>query len=231
MDSVPSINWAAMRTGHDGGSGKIIPSLIDQLRSTDPQIRSNASRILGYHLMAQGSLYEPAIFVIPLLIEMLRDDNFPDKFLALEVLDQLPGCVFDPASRELMVTEAFRANLDAAYEALYMNLTAGTDVFKSLLDSEELRTRRPALNLFDDVCPRTSESAKVFVERCKVEVDVNIRVRAIKSLGYLLVDDRFPRSEMAPFINFLKSLTTSEIAAVRTASQEALERCGQVGER
>lgn len=227
MDSVPSINWAAMETGSGDGTGRIIPSLIEQLRSTDPQTRSNASEALNDHLKHQGTTYEPAIFVIPILIEMIRDDDFPDKFLAMEVLDDLPG-LFLPA--ELMVTESFRADINIAHETLWANLTTGIDVFRNLLDSEEPRNRSVALRLFIDYCSETLESAEVLVERCKTEPDIEIRISAIKFLGYLLKSAHFPRAQMAPFINFLKSLTTSEIAAVRTAAQEALERCGQVGE-
>ncbi|HUN06289.1 MAG TPA: hypothetical protein PLQ56_06795 [Aggregatilineales bacterium] len=228
MDNAQKINWAAMETGSGDGTGRIIPSLIDQLRSTDPQTRSNASEALSAHLIHQGNTYEPAVFVIPMLLEMLRDDNFLDKFLALEVLEDLPG-VFLPA--ELMVTESFRADINTAYESLFMNLAAGTDVYRNLLDADEQRTRKSALGLFIDFCPPTSESAEILVERCKTEVDIEIRVFAIRFLGILLADKRFQRAEMAPFVSFLNSLTTSETAAVRTEAQEALERCGQTCDR
>ena len=124
FESIDAIDWTSVH--HAYGVASDIPPLLRALLSHQQVERQNAIETLDNLIHHQGTLYEAAVYVAPVLVEMLQALETPDKENIVGSLAQL---VYDKPSEdcspeELKLVQSLRALVGQHLELLYPYLKA-----------------------------------------------------------------------------------------------------------
>jgi hypothetical protein len=77
LDSIDKVDWASVH--HAFGIASDIPPLLQKLLSPQQEERQDAIETLDDLIHHQGTLYEAAVYVAPIFLEMLKYPEMPDK--------------------------------------------------------------------------------------------------------------------------------------------------------
>jgi hypothetical protein len=124
FESINAIDWTSVH--HAYGVASDIPSLLRALLSPQQVERQNAIKTLDNLIHHQGTLYEAAVYVASVLVEMLQVPETPDKenivgTLALLTYDKPSE---DCSPEELKLAQSLRALIEQHLELLYPYLKA-----------------------------------------------------------------------------------------------------------
>ncbi|WP_433317771.1 hypothetical protein [Micromonospora chersina] len=90
-DYLCGVDWASLQGPY--GPAADVPRLLQTLRSHDPTVRGEAEEQLEDHLQHQGMVEEPAAAAVPYLIDLLADQEAPDRLVAYRLLRTILDCV------------------------------------------------------------------------------------------------------------------------------------------
>lgn len=86
-DKIKRVNWKELHTA--SGSAEEVPLQLEQLTSCEKAQRELAYWNLDNHIVRQGDLFSAALYVTPVLIEMLREKVPLGKLEILELLTEI----------------------------------------------------------------------------------------------------------------------------------------------
>ncbi|MGW3892136.1 hypothetical protein ACWD69_25895 [Micromonospora chokoriensis] len=90
-DYLDAIDWDSLQGPY--GPASDVPRLLQTLRSPDAAARGEAEEQLDDHLQHQGLVEEPAAAAAPYLIDLLADQEAPDRLVAYRLLRTILDCV------------------------------------------------------------------------------------------------------------------------------------------
>ncbi|MCW3818624.1 hypothetical protein ONA91_29715 [Micromonospora sp. DR5-3] len=90
-DYLRDVDWESLQGPY--GPASDVPRLLQTLRSQDPAARGEAEEQLEDHLQHQGLVEEPAAAAAPYLIDLLADQEAPDRLVAYRLLRTILDCV------------------------------------------------------------------------------------------------------------------------------------------
>ncbi|RKN22047.1 hypothetical protein D7147_04715 [Micromonospora musae] len=90
-DYLDAVDWDSLEGPY--GPASDVPRLLQSLRSPDPGARGEAEEQLEDHLQHQGLVEEPAATAAPYLIDLLADQEAPDRLVASRLLRTILDCV------------------------------------------------------------------------------------------------------------------------------------------
>lgn len=108
---LDAVDWASKAV--QMGTAKNVPHALLGLLSPDAKQRERAYWKLDNHVVVQGTLYEAAYFVIPILIQMLHECPAFGKPEIYELLIQL-ACGWAGDGETIMTVEGDTVSLRAA---------------------------------------------------------------------------------------------------------------------
>ncbi|PWU46567.1 hypothetical protein DLJ47_32355 [Micromonospora sp. S4605] len=90
-DYLRAVDWESLQGPY--GPASEVPTLLQTLRSQDSAARAEAEEQLEDHLQDQGLVEEPAAAAAPYLIDLLADQEAPDRLVAYRLLRMILDCV------------------------------------------------------------------------------------------------------------------------------------------
>ncbi|MER7460646.1 hypothetical protein [Micromonospora sp. NPDC126480] len=90
-DYLRAVDWESLQGPY--GPASDVPTLLQTLRSQDSAARAEAEEQLEDHLQDQGLVEEPAAAAAPYLIDLLADQEAPDRLVAYRLLRMILDCV------------------------------------------------------------------------------------------------------------------------------------------
>lgn len=84
MTDSRDLDWSALR--HAYGPASDLPALLSALRAPEEHRRAEAADQFRARALHQDSLYPATVAAVPFLIDLLADDDAPDRTLAHELL-------------------------------------------------------------------------------------------------------------------------------------------------
>ncbi|MCG5436933.1 hypothetical protein [Micromonospora foliorum] len=90
-DNLRAVDWESLQGPY--GPASDVPRLLQTLRTHDPAARGEAEEQLEDHLQHQGLVEEPAAAAAPYLIDLLADQEAPDRLVAYRLLRTILDCV------------------------------------------------------------------------------------------------------------------------------------------
>lgn len=90
-DYLRDVDWESLNGPY--GPAADVPRLLRALRSQDSATRAEAEEQLNDHLQHQGLVYEPSVAAAPYLIDLLADEDAPDRLVAYRLLRMILDCV------------------------------------------------------------------------------------------------------------------------------------------
>ncbi|MEU5790701.1 hypothetical protein ABZ754_23625 [Micromonospora purpureochromogenes] len=90
-DYLRAVDWESLQGPY--GPASDVPRLLQTLRSHDPAARGEAERQLEDHLQHQGMVEESAAAAAPYLIDLLADQQAPDRLVAYRLLRTILDCL------------------------------------------------------------------------------------------------------------------------------------------
>ncbi|MGN9920237.1 hypothetical protein [Micromonospora palomenae] len=89
-DYLRAVDWESLQGPY--GPATDVPRLLQTLRFHDPAARGEAEEQLEDHLQHQGLVEEPAAAAAPYLIDLLADQQAPDRLVAYRLLRTILDC-------------------------------------------------------------------------------------------------------------------------------------------
>ncbi|SCL50340.1 hypothetical protein [Micromonospora chersina] len=89
-DYLCAVDWESLQGPY--GPASDVPRLLQMLRSHDPAARAEAEEQVEDHLQHQGLVEEPAAAAAPYLIDLLADQEAPDRLVAYRLLRTILDC-------------------------------------------------------------------------------------------------------------------------------------------
>lgn len=86
-----AVDWESLQGPY--GPASDVPRLLQTLRSQDPAARGEAEEQLEDHLQHEGMVEELAAAAAPYLIDLLADQEAPDRLVAYRLLRTILDCV------------------------------------------------------------------------------------------------------------------------------------------
>ncbi|MEU5162426.1 PBS lyase [Streptomyces sp. NPDC020875] len=176
---IDEVEWTGLE--HAYGPAGDVPGLLRGLASADPEVRESALDGMYGAVHHQGDVYDSTLACIPFLLELVADPEVPDRGGVVELLTSIGGIELDGDDELDPEGEEFESAANYAMAA--SAVTAGSDVFLSLVDSEDRGVRLAvplALAAFHQ------EPALVLAllrERLKVEQDPEVRFACVEAGG------------------------------------------------
>ncbi|SCG50388.1 hypothetical protein GA0074704_2487 [Micromonospora siamensis] len=194
-DSRPAVDWETLQGPY--GPASDVPQLLQTLRSEDPSARIEAEEQLEDHVQHQGLVHEPAAFVAPYLIDLLADQEAPDRLVAYRLLQTTIDCVelyesLMPASDVPSLDDLAQQRSDfwlsrstewrrhggpqsvvtsPCHAAAYAAVRAGVPVYLRVLQEPDRNLRLGMANLLTSFPQEWPAVAPVLAERLSVETD------------------------------------------------------------
>jgi hypothetical protein len=192
LDSVP---WAELE--HAYGSAEDIPPLIRALLSPDIDERKNAQFMLYMGPLHQGTVTSSVPSIARFLIEMLEDENTPDRAWMARFLGSAAGlcdsCVeidYDAIPKSIQEKFASRAPELAQEEAdlhkqLCNVLRNSSALFMDLVTSPDRSLRATVAVLLTRLHCKDTNLQDTFVNQLAAEADEKVRAVLVFCLGKL----------------------------------------------
>lgn len=136
-----SVSWSTLATSH--GHAAHVPGALKSLASEDGDVRSAAYWQLDNSVVLQSDLSESAFYVVPFVIDLLRELPIPARALIYKLLFELAnGSALDT------VTVRLPNGTDIALEeATHREVAKGLDLYFRDVHSDDLATSYGALEL------------------------------------------------------------------------------------
>lgn len=201
QEKLYEINWAEL--SHAYGSAIDVPQQLLDLASAHGDVRANAISALYGNIFHQGERYEPAVYAIPFLFELLESETVQDKHEIIDLLlslamgyeDEYLPAGFDPQrAREQLQRHAKGAQ--AREETFFWHrYAAAMDCYEAVLDhlyvfqrfsrSQIAAERQSAIYALAWFPDRASGSIAHILTALRSETRGVERANALLSLGLL----------------------------------------------
>ena len=213
LENLKEVNWTKNLGAYHLGNE--LPKLIENLLSNELEIRQKAQAKVREEITHQYSVYPATPIVVPFLIEILKDADYPDTYWVLDLLDALlMNCAFPLGFRYKSIGNEY---LLRCFET-YKQITMGYDLYKDYLRHPVAEVRYSAVNILAKISDRHTTTRSEF-RRILCEENDPVVISAI----LLHMPDMLPHGYI-PRILKLKEYYSEFIANFMSDEQDEMIR-------
>ncbi|MGW4027936.1 hypothetical protein ACWEFL_01235 [Streptomyces sp. NPDC004838] len=199
FEGIDEVDWAALE--HAYGPAEDVPGLLHGLASADPEMRELALDGLYATVHHQGDVYDATLACIPFLLELAGDPSVPDRGGIVELLTSIGGIDLDGDDELDPEDEEFE--YAANYAMAASAVTAGADVFLSLVDSDDRGVRLAVPLALATLHGEPELVLGLLRERLKVEQDPEVRFACVEAGGRIALRHEGLNSEVVAWLTGL----------------------------
>jgi hypothetical protein len=188
LEGLDQVDWGSLGKLVYAQPATKVPELVRDLLSNDKNVRDEALAHLFGAQQDLGSIQRATPFIIPFIIEILADENTPERVSILWCLhamfDYLQGSVVHPNDvRELQL-----------YAKVYEAIEADVTVYLSFLKNSDADIQHAAVVFLGNLRGKDEQLIPELIRLFEVNVDKSIATIALASIGRLLSPrDDLPR--------------------------------------
>jgi hypothetical protein len=193
LERLSSIDWREL--SHAYGSADEVPQLISDLASLDDEVRGRALGILRTNLYHQGTIYQASAYAAPFLIELLSQDEVPDRDGILLLLARLAtGNAYHRQhmhyySEERKQDPEFQRELEQQVfwvDKTHQAVEAGIPIYLRLLEQQDIKIRMNAIYLLSCFQSEASRLLPILLAQFQQERDQRVHACILYGVGKLV---------------------------------------------
>lgn len=240
LSTLAKTDWSALSHAH--GMATDIPDYIAQMQSDDARTRWNARRKLRGEILHQGTIFEAAAYVVPVLVEMLNQESMPDKYGILDILRSLAlgqkvlslfykdiwefsQSSYEPTTEEERESaNPYQQWEQSAHDAVYQH----HEIYIKFLRSEEAKIRRAAAQVLGCFPEHHATLVPILRDYLVQESDEYALAEGCLALRYIAPDydadiigdlEAYLTSEQPYIVRFVAALGLCKVARERLSTQ------------
>ncbi len=228
LETLDSVNWANLSPF---GQGVDIAAHVRLLLSPDATDRNRARTLLFSSLNADATIYDATAAIIPFLLELVAEEQTPDRVHILEFLYRLAEtCEFETWEIVRLYPNNKLGFLRLVNDA-YEKLAGGYEVYLSLLTHRDVGIREQAAAIVGQYPERAKAGIPKLWSAIEHETVPSALAAQLRNVGLLVwdVEARTPRFPCYP--GLVEIAQTSSDEAVRVEAALAALRADRFSNR